>query len=72
MKKERPIVVKLRCLIKINTNKRDEQERKQSEEHFKSVLLKADSFEWHKLYYNNCILKDEDTEKYLLQGCLRM
>lgn len=48
--------------------KRDEQERKQSEEHFKSVLLKPDSFEWHKLYYNNCIPKDEDTEKYLLQG----
>lgn len=46
----------------------DEQERKQSEEHFKSVLLKPDSFEWHKLYYDNCIPKDEDTEKYLLQG----
>lgn len=45
-----------------------EKERKQSEEHFKSVLLKPDSFEWHKLYYNNCIPKDEDTEKYLLQG----
>ena len=49
-------------------HKRDEQERKQSEEHFKSVLLKPDSFDWHKLYYNNCIPKDEDTEKYLLQG----
>lgn len=48
--------------------KRDEQERKQLEEHFKSVLLKPDFFEWHKLYYNNCIPKDEDTEKYLLQG----
>lgn len=47
---------------------RDEKERKQSEEHFESVLLKPDSFEWHKLYYNNCIPKDEDTEKYLLQG----
>lgn len=47
---------------------RDEKERKRSEEHFKSVLLKPDSFEWHKLYYNNCIPKDEDTEKYLLQG----
>lgn len=48
--------------------KRDEQERKQSEEHFKRVLLKPDSFEWHKLYYNNCIPKDEDVEKYILQG----
>lgn len=47
---------------------RDEKERKRSEEHFESVLLKPDSFEWHKLYYNNCIPKDEDTEKYLLQG----
>ena len=47
---------------------RDEKERKRSEEHFKSVLLKPDSFEWHKLYYNNCIPKDEDAEKYLLQG----
>lgn len=47
---------------------RDEQKRKQSQEHVKSVLLKPDSFEWHKLYYNNCIPKDEDTEKYLLQG----
>lgn len=46
----------------------DEKERKQSEEHFESVLLKPDSFEWHKLYYNNCIPKDEDTEKYLHQG----
>ena len=48
--------------------KRDEQDRKQSEEHFERVLLKPDSFGWHKLYYNNCIPKDEDTEKYLLQG----
>ena len=48
--------------------KRDEQERKQLEEHFKSVLLKPDFIEGHKLYYNNCIPKDEDTEKYLLQG----
>lgn len=48
--------------------KRDERERKRSEEHFKSVLLKPDSFEWNKLYYNNCIPEDEDTEKYLLQG----
>lgn len=47
---------------------RDERERKRSEEHFKSVLLKPDSFEWHKLYYNNCIPEDEETEKYLLQG----
>ena len=47
---------------------RDEKERKRSEEHFESVLLKPDSFEWHKLYYNNCIPKDEDKEKYLLQG----
>ena len=47
---------------------RDEKERERSEEHFESVLLKPDSFEWHKLYYNNCIPKDEDTEKYLLQG----
>lgn len=47
---------------------RDEQERKQSEEHFKNVLLKPDSFEWHKLYYNNCIPNDEDMETSLLQG----
>lgn len=47
--------------------KLDELERKQSEEHFKSVLLKPDSFEWHKLYYNNCIPK-EDMETSLLQG----
>jgi hypothetical protein len=47
---------------------RDEQKRKQSEEHFKSVLLKPDSFEWHKLYYNNCIPKDEDVETSFLQG----
>ena len=46
---------------------RDEQERKQSEEHFKNVLLKPDSFEWHKLYYNNCIPNDEDMETSLLQ-----
>lgn len=47
---------------------RDEQERKQSVEHFKNVLLKPDSFEWHKLYYNNCIPNDEDMETSLLQG----
>lgn len=47
---------------------RDEQKRKQSEEHFKSVLLKPDSFEWHKLYYNDCIPKDEDVETSFLQG----
>lgn len=47
---------------------REKEYRKQSEEHFKSVLLKPDFFEWHKLYYNNCIPKDEDTKKYLLQG----
>ena len=47
---------------------RDEQKRKQSEEHFKSVLLKPDSYEWHKLYYNNCIPKDEDMETSFLQG----
>ena len=47
---------------------RDEQKRKQSEEHFKSVLLKPDSYEWHKLYYNNCIPKDEDVETSFLQG----
>ena len=48
--------------------KRDEQERKQSDGHFKNVLLKPDSFEWHKLYYNNCIPNDEDMETSLLQG----
>lgn len=47
---------------------RDEEDRKQSEEHFERVLLKPDSFEWHKLYYNNCIPKDENTDKWLLQG----
>lgn len=47
---------------------RDEQKRKQSEEHFKSVLLKPDSFEWHKLYDNNCIPKDEDVETSFPQG----
>ncbi len=47
---------------------RDEQKRKQSEEHFKSVLLKPDSFEWHKLYYNNCIPKAEDVETSFLHG----
>lgn len=47
---------------------RDEQKRKQSEEHFKNVLLKPDSFEWHKLYYNNCIPKDVDVETSSLQG----
>ena len=41
---------------------RDEEDRKQSEEHFERVLLKPDSFEWHKLYYNNCIPKDENTD----------
>ena len=48
--------------------KLDELERKQLEEHFKNVLLKPDSFEWHKLYYNNCILKDVDVETSSLQG----
>lgn len=48
--------------------KLDELERKQSEEHFKNVLLKPDSFEWHKLYYNNCIPNDKDMETSLLQG----
>lgn len=47
---------------------RDEQKRKQLEEHFKNVLLKPDSFEWHKLYYNNCIPKDVDVETSSLQG----
>lgn len=47
---------------------RDEEDRKRSEEHFERVLLKPDSFEWHKLYYNNCIPKDENTDKWLLQG----
>lgn len=47
---------------------RDEQKRKQSEEHFKNVLLKPDSFEWHKLYYNNCIPNDVDVETSFLQG----
>lgn len=46
----------------------DELERKQLEEHFKNVLLKPDSFEWHKLYYNNCIPKDVDVETSSLQG----
>lgn len=41
---------------------RDEEDRKRSEEHFERVLLKPDSFEWHKLYYNNCIPKDENTD----------
>lgn len=45
-----------------------ELERKQLEEHFKNVLLKPDSFEWHKLYYNNCIPKDVDVETSSLQG----
>ena len=48
--------------------KLDELERKQLEEHFKNVLLKPDSFEWHKLYYNNCIPKDVDVETSFLQG----
>lgn len=48
--------------------KLDELERKQLEEHFKNVLLKPDSFEWHKLYYNNCIPKDVDVETSSLQG----
>lgn len=48
--------------------KPDELERKQLEEHFKNVLLKPDSFEWHKLYYNNCIPKDVDVETSSLQG----
>lgn len=48
--------------------KLDELERKQLEEHFKNVLLKPDSFEWHKLYYNNCIPKDVDVEISSLQG----
>ena len=48
--------------------KMDELERKQLEEHFKNVLLKPDSFEWHKLYYNNCIPKDVDVETSSLQG----
>lgn len=46
---------------------KEERERKQSEKHFKDVLLKLDSFEWHKLYYN-CIPENEDAEKHLLQG----
>lgn len=49
-------------------SKLDELERKQLEEHFKNVLLKPDSFEWHKLYYNNCIPKDVDVETSSLQG----
>lgn len=48
--------------------KLDKLERKQLEEHFKNVLLKPDSFEWHKLYYNNCIPKDVDVETSSLQG----
>ncbi len=48
--------------------KLDELERKQLEEHFKNVLLKPDSFEWHKLYYNNCIPKDVDVETSSIQG----
>lgn len=48
--------------------KLDELERKQLEEHFKNVLLEPDSFEWHKLYYNNCIPKDVDVETSSLQG----
>lgn len=48
--------------------KLNELERKQLEEHFKNVLLKPDSFEWHKLYYNNCIPKDVDVETSSLQG----
>ena len=48
--------------------KLDELERKQLEEHFNNVLLKPDSFEWHKLYYNNCIPKDVDVETSSLQG----
>ena len=48
--------------------KLDELERKQLEEHFKNVLLKPGSFEWHKLYYNNCIPKDVDVETSSLQG----
>ena len=48
--------------------KLDELERKQLEEHFKNVLLEPDSFEWHKLYYNNSITKDVDVETSSLQG----
>lgn len=33
-----------------------------------SVLLKPDAFEWHKLYSNNYIPKDEYIEKYIFQG----
>ncbi len=43
--------------------------RKRSEEHFKKVLLKPDSFEWRKLYYDNYIPKDDNLDGcWLLQG----
>lgn len=56
------------CDKTLEFRKLDELERKQLEEHFKNVLLKPDSFEWHKLYYNNCIPKDVDVETSSLQG----
>lgn len=42
----------------------EEENRKKAEEHFKRVLLKPDSFEWRKLYYDNYIPKDDN-----LDGC---
>lgn len=48
---------------------KEEADRKRSEEHFKKVLLKPDSFEWRKLYYDNYIPKDDNLDGcWLLQG----
>ena len=43
---------------------KEEADRKRSEEHLKKVLLKPNSFEWRKLYYDNYIPKDDN-----LDGC---
>lgn len=37
-------------------------------EEFENILLKPDSFEWHKLYPNNVVPFHEDMEKHLHKG----
>lgn len=46
----------------------DEENRKRSEKHFERVLLKPDAFEWRKLYCNNDIPKDDNSDDWRLQG----
>lgn len=48
--------------------KKHEEEWKMSEEHFNRVIIKPDTYEWRKLYWNNAIPKDDSDDSWLLQG----